>query len=84
MMAPFCVSQTVAAGPWSATVLRRRADVVAWLQDDQTHRLGRLLVQEQRQVVERNERMQLLGENVEQLGHRPVAGKGLRDRSSAS
>ena len=40
---------------------------------------GRFVVQQERQVVEGDDRVQLIGQHLEQLGHGFVAGKRLRD-----
>ena len=75
-----CVSQTVAAGPCSATGLdtRRHHDICGF-QHDETHLVFRGVVQHQRQVIERDDRMELLGENLEQLRQARIADKRLGD-----
>ena len=41
--------------------------------------VARSVVEDQRQVVERDDGMEVIGENLEELGHRLVARKCLRD-----
>ena len=80
MAVPCCVSQTVAAGPCSATGTDgERRHEVGRLQHDEPHFVGRFVVQQECQVVERDDRVQLIGQHLEQLGHGFVAGKRLRD-----
>jgi hypothetical protein len=50
-----------------------------WLQDDQTHFVCLFFVQEQREIIERNQRMQMIGEDTNKLGHCVAAGKDLRN-----
>ena len=57
---------------------------VSRLQHDQTHLIGGFVVQHQREVIERDDRMQVIRKHLEQLGQGPMAGKGLREPSSAS
>ena len=71
MTIPFCVSQTVAAGPRSATgcdAISGRHDDIARLQHDETQVVARCVVEDQRQVVERDNEMEVIGENLEELG----------------
>ena len=82
MTIPFCVSQTVAAGPRSATgcdAIAAGTTISRRLQHDEAHVVARFVVEDQRQVVERDDGMEVIGENLEELGHRLVARKRLRD-----
>ena len=82
MTIPFCVSQTVAAGPRSATGCDAIAAGTTISPGSSTTRrrsVARFVVEDQRQVVERDDGMEVIGENLEELGHRLVAGKRLRD-----
>ncbi len=57
----------------------RRHDDIGRLQHDQTHPGARFVVEDQRQIVERDDGMEVVGEHLEQLGQRLVASQRLRN-----
>ena len=57
-----------------------RRDDIARLEDNEPHFVRLVVVQDERQRVEGDDRMQVMGENLEQLCDGFVARQGLRDR----
>ena len=80
MTTPFCVSPY---GRSQAVIGHGRRHEwkrdVSRLQHDHTHLIGGFVVQHQREVIERDDRMQVIRKHFEQLGQGPMAGQGLRD-----
>ena len=52
---------------------------VARLQHDQAHESGRLLVDDEGEIVERNQRTQFVSEHLDELANGLMAGERLRD-----
>ena len=59
---------------------QERRDDIGRLEDNEAHFVGLVVVQDERQRVEGDDRMQVMGENLEQLGDGLVVRQGLRDR----
>ena len=58
--------------------LERRHEI-GRLEHDEPHVVGSFVVQQEREVVERHDRVQMIRQHPEQLGHGLVAGERLRD-----
>jgi hypothetical protein len=58
--------------------LERRHEI-GRLEHDEPHVVRLFVVQQEREVVERDDRVQVIRQYPEQLGHGLVAGKRLRD-----